>query len=45
MTTTLPVLEGDLDPLAHELLVMAVAHRDILHVEYDQRRTAHLSDS
>ena len=45
MTTTLPVLESDLDTLAHKLLVMAVAHRDILHIEYDQRRTAHLADS
>ena len=33
MTSTLPVLYCDLDPLAHELLVIAEPHRDILHIK------------
>lgn len=41
MPTTCPILDRDLDPLTHELVVMAKSHSNILYVEDHQRWPIH----
>lgn len=44
MASAFPVLYGNLDALAMELMVMAVTHRDVLNVEDNQWRPIQLSN-
>ena len=44
MPSTAPIVDGNLDPNTSELLIMAMAHGDILHVENYQRWATHLAN-